>query len=110
MEAEKPQEAVARRQEATELNRVGCSYWSLGTDESQGSWGGNLVLKPCPGSHTKSRADLCPTPYSSTAREEAIIAVPGNSPWRHFVTEDLSPPLPGQPLPRLSQEKSVSPA
>lgn len=51
VEAENPLEAVARRQEATELNRIGCDHWSLGTDESQGSWGGDPVLNPCSGSH-----------------------------------------------------------
>lgn len=54
VEAENPLETVARRQEATELNRVGCGHWSPGTDESQGSWGGDPELNPCSGSHKEA--------------------------------------------------------
>lgn len=54
VEAEKPLEAVARRQEATGLNRVGCGHWSPGIDESQGSWGGDPELNPCSGSHKEA--------------------------------------------------------
>lgn len=54
VEAEKPLEAVARRQEATGLNRVGCGHWSPEIDESQGSWGGDPELNPCSGSHKEA--------------------------------------------------------
>lgn len=54
VEAENPLETVARRQEATELNRVGCGHWSLRTDESQGSWGGDPELNPCSGSRKEA--------------------------------------------------------